>query len=54
LGREFARLEMKIFAALLARHYEWELVADQNLFLEMIPTPRPKDGLRVHFRRRKG
>jgi cytochrome P450 len=52
LGREFARLEMKIFAALLTRYYEWELVADQNLDLEMIPTPRPKDGLKVHFRRR--
>lgn len=51
LGREFARLEMKIFAALLVRDYEWDLVPNQNLDLEMIPTPRPKDGLKVHFRR---
>lgn len=50
LGKEFARLEMKIFAALLVRNYAWELVPDQNLDLEMIPTPRPKDGLKVNFR----
>lgn len=50
LGKEFARLEMKIFAALLVRDYEWELVSDQNLDFEMIPTPRPKDGLKVKFR----
>jgi retinoid hydroxylase len=52
LGKEFARLEMKIFAALLVRDYEWNLVTEQNLDLEMIPSPRPKDGLKVHFRRR--
>lgn len=52
LGREFARLEMKIFAALLAWNYEWDLVPDQNLDFEMIPMPRPRDGLKVRFRRR--
>lgn len=50
LGKEFAKLEMKIFAALLLRGYEWELVPGQNLNLEMIPTPRPRDGLKVFFR----
>jgi retinoid hydroxylase len=52
LGKEFARLEMKIFAALLVRDYEWDLATDQNLDLEMSPSPRPKDGLKVHFRRK--
>lgn len=52
LGREFARLEMKIFAALLVRQYEWDLVPNQNLDFAMIPTPRPKDGLQVNFRRK--
>lgn len=53
LGKEFARLEMKIFAALLARDYQWSVVPDQNLDYTMIPTPRPKDGLKVYrFRRR--
>lgn len=51
LGKEFARLEMKIFAALLVRRYEWDLVPGQNLNFDMVPTPRPKDGLQVHFRR---
>ena len=50
LGKEFAKLEMKLFAALLARNYEWELLPDQNLDFIMVPTPRPRDGLRVTLR----
>lgn len=52
LGKEFARLEMKIFAALLIRNSEWDLVPSQNLDVEMLPTPHPKDGLKVYFRRK--
>jgi cytochrome P450 len=52
LGREFARLEMKIFAALLVRDFTWELLPNQNLDFSMVPTPRPKDGLQVKFGRR--
>ena len=51
LGKEFARLEMKLFAAYLVRRYEWELLP-QNLEQVVIPTPHPRDGLRVKFRRR--
>lgn len=51
LGKEFAKLEMKIFAALLVRHYEWELLPNQSLELVMIPTPHPQDNLQVSFRR---
>ncbi len=51
LGKEFARLEMKIFAALLLRNYQWTLLPDQNLEFVMVPTPRPADGLKVQFRR---
>lgn len=50
LGKEFAKLEMKLFAALLVRDYEWELLQQQNLDLVMVPTPHPRDGLRVNFR----
>ncbi len=49
LGKEFARLEMKIFAALILRNYQWILLPEQNLDFVMIPTPRPKDGLKVQF-----
>jgi cytochrome P450 len=49
VGKEFARLEMKIFAALLVRDYDWTLQPDQSLDLVTIPTPRPKDGLKVNF-----
>ncbi|NCJ07996.1 cytochrome P450 [Synechococcales cyanobacterium C] len=47
LGKEFARLEMKIFAALLLRTYTWELLPNQDLTLVTIPTPHPRDNLRV-------
>ncbi|MEP6515947.1 cytochrome P450 [Microcoleus vaginatus] len=51
LGKEFARLEMKLFAAKIVRELEWELLPDQDLNLITVPTPRPRDGLRVKFRR---
>ena len=49
LGKEFARLEMKIFAVQLLRDYQWELLPEQDLSLAIVPTPRPKDGLKVRF-----
>jgi cytochrome P450 len=51
LGKEFARLEMKLFAAKIVREFEWELLPDQDLNLIAIPAQRPRDGLRVKFRR---
>jgi cytochrome P450 len=53
LGKEFAKLEMKLFAALLVRDYQWELLPEQNLEMVSMPTPHPRDGLRVNFRRLK-
>lgn len=50
LGKEFAKLEMKIFAARLIRDYNWELLPHQDLGLAIIPTPHPHDGLKVRFR----
>lgn len=49
LGKEFARLEMKLFAALLIRNYEWELLPGQNLERVLLPFSRPRDGLKVKF-----
>ena len=49
IGKEFARLEIKIFAARLLREYHWELLPEQNLEFTVIPTPKPKDGLKVKF-----
>jgi len=51
LGKEFARLEMKLFAAKMIRDFEWDLLPNQDLNLLTIPTPHPRDGLRVKFRR---
>lgn len=47
--REFARLEIKLFAARLLRGYGWELLPDQDLEMVVIPTPKPRDGLKVKF-----
>lgn len=52
LGKEFARLEMKIFACHLLQHCNWQLLPDQDLTLETIPTPRPRDGLKVRIEKR--
>lgn len=49
LGKEFARLEMRLFASKLLQNYQWELVPNQNLNLTTVPTPRPRDGLKVNF-----
>ncbi|OIP70751.1 MAG: cytochrome P450 [Oscillatoriales cyanobacterium CG2_30_40_61] len=51
IGKEFAKLEIKLFAALLVRNYDWQLLPNQQLDLIMIPTPRPRDGLKVQLRR---
>jgi cytochrome P450 len=50
IGKEFARLEIKLFAVRLLRDYQWELLPDQDLRLVVIPTPKPRDGLKVRFR----
>jgi retinoid hydroxylase len=51
LGKEFARLEMRILATLLAHQYQWELLPNQDLSIRAIPSPAPRDGLKVHFGR---
>ena len=52
IGKEFARLEMRLFASKLLQNYQWELLPDQNLDLVTVPTPHPRDGLKVKFSRR--
>jgi len=49
IGKEFARLEMKLFAARLLQGYRWELLPDQDLSMVVVPTPKPRDGLRIKF-----
>ena len=50
IGKEFARLEMRLFASKLLQ-YQWELLP-QDLSLITVPTPHPRDGLKVNFSRR--
>ncbi|MGA1473945.1 MAG: cytochrome P450 [Prochlorothrix sp.] len=49
IGKEFARLEIKILGALLLQGYQWEILPDQDLSQVVIPSPRPRDGLKVKF-----
>ncbi|MEL6939324.1 MAG: cytochrome P450 [Cyanobacteria bacterium J06598_1] len=49
IGKEFARLEIKVFAARLLREYQWTLLPNQDLSMKIVPTPKPRDGLKVRF-----
>ena len=51
IGMAFAQMELKIIAAKLLRHYSWELLPNQNLTLDPIPTLHPRDGLKVNFQK---
>ena len=51
LGKEFAKLEIKLFAALLVRDHAWALVPGQDLERTVLPFSRPRDGLIVRFSR---
>ncbi|HEY9851932.1 MAG TPA: cytochrome P450 [Leptolyngbyaceae cyanobacterium] len=51
IGKEFAKLEMKVFASLLVRNYDWHLLPDQELEFVVTPTPRFRDRLKVQLRR---
>jgi retinoid hydroxylase len=51
IGMAFAQMELKIMAAKLIRHYSWELLPNQNLTLDPIPTLHPRDGLKVKFQK---
>jgi retinoid hydroxylase len=52
VGMAFAKLEMKLVMAHLLQDYAWEILPGQSLEPVIIPTRRPKDGLRVRFGRR--
>jgi cytochrome P450 len=52
IGKEFARLEMKILAVRLVEKYDWQLLPNQDITLTTIPTPHPRDGLQVTFKPR--
>lgn len=52
LGMEFARMELRLFAARLLRDCAWSLEVEQDLRLRMVPVPKPRSGLRVRVRPR--
>lgn len=52
LGMAFAQMEMKIFAARLLQNYHWELLPNQDLTMEPVPTLHPRSGLQVKLWKR--
>lgn len=52
IGIAFAQMEMKIFVAHLLRHYGWEILPNQDLSLDPVPTLHPRSGFKVRFYRR--
>lgn len=51
VGIAFAKLEMKIIIAKLLQSYKWEFLPQQSFEAVVVPTRRPKDGLRVRFQK---
>lgn len=49
IGYAFAQQEMKVLVSHLLRHYDWEILPNQNLNTIYLPTLFPKDGLKVRF-----
>lgn len=54
LGRALAELEIRLLAVGLLKRVELELVSGQNLELQVIPSPSPRDGLLVRPRMAPG
>ncbi len=52
IGQHLAMVEMQVVLTHLLRSYEWSLVPGQDLTYRMIPTPLPKSGGLLFFRRR--
>ena len=50
LGKALAELEIRLLAVGLLKRVELELVSGQNLDLQVIPSPSPRDGLLVRSR----
>ena len=48
LGKALAELEIRLMAVGLLQAVELQLKPDQDLALQLIPSPTPKDGLLVH------
>lgn len=49
LGQNFAMIVMRLALASLFKNYQWELLPGQDLTIQIIPTPLPKDGGIMHF-----
>jgi hypothetical protein len=51
LGKALAQLEIRLMVVGLLKRVQLSLAGDQNLDLQLIPSPSPKDGLMVVAKR---
>ena len=47
LGKALAEFEIRLMVVGLLKNIQLSLVGDQDLDLQLIPSPSPKDGLKV-------
>jgi cytochrome P450 len=47
LGKALAELEIRLMVVGLLKRVQLSLAGDQDLDLQLIPSPSPKDGLKV-------
>ncbi len=47
LGKALAELEIRVMAVGLLQQVQLQLVPDQDLTMQLIPSPSPRDGLLV-------
>jgi cytochrome P450 len=52
VGLAFAQMQMRIVMSHLLRTVQFELLPDQDFSPVAVPTPMPRDGLRVRLTRR--
>ena len=52
IGLAFAQMAMKVATALLLCKYAWQLLPDQDLSLNLVPTLWPRSGLVVKLTQR--
>ena len=50
LGSQIAILQIRMLAALVLRHCDWEISPNQDLRFAHLPVPHPRSGVTVRFR----
>jgi len=47
IAKSLVHLELRIFCSQLLTNFDWEILPDQDLEMQVLPVPRPKSGLEI-------